>query len=116
MTSCVDNEVAPEVKQLREAQVALVSAKADLAAAEAAIRNLDVKVGEAELEVTLMEKKAALKEAEGDFQEAVIALEIKIASLGNEKAAEYLGEYSDAANILYGMAGSQIKAEADLQA
>lgn len=132
MTSCVDNEVSPEVKQLRETQVAYLQAKADLEAARAqreviqneysaAMNAIQIQSSEANLaadlasiNVQVKEAEAELKEAEIEFAEAVLELEVYLAGQNNEKAEEYLNEYSNAAGILSMNAGLQIQKQAEL--
>src|SRR5690606_6306825 len=131
-TSCVDNEVAPELKNLREAQAAYIQAQANLENAEAqkviiqnayddALNAIKLQREEAELtrdlmqiDVELNEFKADLADAEKALAQAVADLERYIAERGLEDAGHYLTEYSAAAAILNGKVGDQFVMQAEV--
>jgi chromosome segregation ATPase len=95
LTSCVENEVAPEVKQLREAQVALLKAQAEMAAADAefkrienehqaALLALELQREEANLTVTLARVEADLAEIESSL--AYTQRQMELAELNHQQA------------------------------
>jgi hypothetical protein len=132
MTGCIDTAVAPEVKAIREQQVALLAAKAQLAVAEAksqeienahetAMNALAEQEATAQLVATLADidvqtefSKGELEQAKLALQQAVDAMAEYIASHGTDVAADLLDAYSDAANTLNGMVGDQVTKQADL--
>lgn len=131
-TGCIETEVAPEVKDLREAQAAYLKAKADLAAAEAeaqtiknafdqamneiaiAAANDALRAQVAATEVALKTAQAALEAAELELQQSIAALEKFIAEQGIENAMEYLQEYEEAASLLNSLIGDELVAQAEL--
>ncbi|HYG01922.1 MAG TPA: hypothetical protein VD927_05715 [Chryseosolibacter sp.] len=131
-TGCIETEVAPEIKELREAQAAYLKAKADLAAAEAqaqliqntfdqamndialAAANDALREQVAATNVALKEAEAALQTAELELQESIAALEKFIAEQGIEDAMEYLMEYEAAASLLNALVADELVAQAEL--
>lgn len=128
LSSCVENEVAPEVTELRMAQVEMVQAKTayqnllneretiantlaqSRATFQAAMFDLDLQNATAQLAVTLMQYDAALLQAEANVELAEIQLQQAIDDLamflntaGLEKAAQYLDMYSDEMGDYYGV-------------
>ncbi len=118
-TSCIDNEVAPEVTQLRAAQVAYVEAEARLKAAEAEAQEISNAFAEAmnaltlereraeldlrlaQIDAELIDAQAALEVARLALEQAIDDLEEYLAEHGLDQAARYLAEYSDAMDEVY---------------
>jgi predicted nucleic acid-binding Zn-ribbon protein len=121
LSSCVKNEIAPEVTALRDAQLEMVQAKTAYqvlmnerqviannlalsnATYDAAINDINLQSATADLTVTLAEVDAALliaqadvEEAKLDLQAAVNELELFLNTAGLEQAAEYLHMYQNA--------------------
>lgn len=132
-TSCVDNAVEPEVKQLRAAQVAYVTAQANSEAADAeakvianthaeAMNAIAVQSSGASLEVTLASLEVAKKNAEVSLKTAEMNLAVAIENYENRIAGgvdadgdlEYLEDYKAAASDLYTMVTKQITDETAL--
>jgi len=120
LSSCIKNEVAPEVKALREAQLAMITAKIEMqnllneqqrieneidqsnATLQVALDGIALQVATANLAVTLrdidealLQAEEAVQQAELDLQEAIDALALYLATNGLEEAADYLSDYSD---------------------
>jgi len=132
MTGCIDTAVAPEVKAIREQQVALLAAKAQLAVAEAksqeienahetAMNAISEQQATAQLVATLADidvqtefSKGELQNAKLQLQQAVDAMAEYVAQHGTDVAAQYLDAYSDAAGTLNDMVGDQVTKQADL--
>ena len=112
LASCIDNEVAPEVTALRQAQVDLLNAKKTMQDLQneaqqilndyqSAINALALQEAEAELGLALAEIDVALEEAAADLAAAELAHEEALQDLvdylntqGLEQAATYLANYS----------------------
>jgi len=110
-TSCVKNEVSDNVAALRAQQVAIVTANAELAAADAAYReaqvaNLemnnaqealtheqDLRRAIAQTDAYVAQQLAAVKQAELSLQQAVNNLADYIAEHQVENAQSYLNQY-----------------------
>ncbi len=126
-TGCVDNEESDSVRQLRQAQTALIQARADAitmtAEAEAAwqmaraayeeararmqeiqndyneaMNEIWIQESLAQLEVALVTAERQLAEAERQLHQALIALEKEVADSGTEMAKHYLQKYTTAMN------------------
>jgi chromosome segregation ATPase len=117
MSSCIDNEASAGIEAVRNAQAALIQAKAqftqaqaELEEAHAAYRLAEARVKDAEaeakeiendsalvdLQIKQAEALATLKTAEKTLAEAVHALEKYLAEQGLADAATYLADYNDA--------------------
>jgi chromosome segregation ATPase len=120
-SSCVKNEIAPEVTALRDAQLEMVQAKTAYqvlmnerqtiantlalsnATYDAAINDIDLQAATADLAVTLMDIEAALLEAEEDVADAekdlamaINELESYLNTAGLKEAKDALKDYQDA--------------------
>jgi len=132
MTGCLNTDVAPEVKAIREQQVALLAAKAQLQVAlaksqeienahETIMNGYSETQAEAQLQATLADidvqtklSEAALEAASLQLQQAVDAMAEYIAQHGSDVAADYLVAYQDAAETLNDMVGEKVTKEAEL--
>lgn len=116
LTSCVDNELTPEVKAIYENQAKILSAKADYEAAVAALEGLraktaalKLKVAEAQTVADLEKAKNELaenKRAEEKAREAFLAEIQDLKKQAKEKSTlisrEYLSQYLDELATLNG--------------
>lgn len=102
LTSCVSEDVSPELEELRQAQVAylnakaaLEQAKADHEAAQVALLQLQIEykqaTSQAEIDAVIAEAKKRAADAELALQEAINNL----AEQTNETAQEYLALYQN---------------------
>lgn len=133
LTSCIDNTVSNGIEAIRQAQAALITAKAKVAEADAAYRNAEAqheaanaayRNAEAQsiledveqkdianqealivLAVNAAEAEADLVAAEQDLEEALDALADYLATQGLEDAEDYLVDYRDAMDEVYDYAG-----------
>lgn len=132
LTSCVENEVAPEVKQMREAQVAYLNARTALLSAQAEHQaamtahqqamteiaknesEADLSIRMANFEIQLKHSQMALEQAEARHAKALIDLQREVAEADNAKAEEYLGFYSDAMREVFGLSEEKLVLEAEI--
>jgi hypothetical protein len=138
-TACIDTEVAPEVKAIREQQVALIQARVRLAEAQAdaseilnayneAINAINLAAADANLQVTLANIDVNLKNAEVNLKNAEINLQVAVDNLAEyirdhaeelaqhdiDLAEDLLEDYEDAAFDLNDLYVDQITLQADL--
>jgi hypothetical protein len=131
-TSCIDTEVAPEVKAIREQQVALIQARVRLAEAQAEEKEIlnayneanyliQIAIGESNLAVTLENNKASLITAQKNLQAAQLQLEQAVDALEQYMAQHdlldatvYLTAYENAATALNTLYQSKLTKEAEL--
>jgi chromosome segregation ATPase len=117
MASCIDNEVSPEVKQMREHQAALLQAQVELAAAEvaikeyeAALKELEVARAEAMTDVYLAEQETLLQQEAQDLHNAIQALKVKVGT----DAAAMLTSYQAQMGLLQGEVSVKLAKEATI--
>ena len=124
LTSCVDDEVSPEVDNLRQAQVNFLDAQAEferaraanqnaqaaLAQADAAVREADADFRAAEAEEKAAEARITAAEAEERFQESIL----RLSELVNDNAQEILNNYTAAKNDADGIRDNIEIEKADL--
>lgn len=101
LTSCIDNEVAPEVTRLREAQASYVEAEARLTAALALQEEIEAAMDSVQLQRDIAALEVYLAEQELLLEQAIDELAEYLAEHGLEKAQEYLDLYADAMDEVY---------------
>ncbi|MEQ8243471.1 hypothetical protein [Fulvivirga sp.] len=101
LTSCIDNEVAPEVTRLREAQASYVEAEARLTAALALQEEIEAAMDSVQLQRDIAALEVYLAEQELLLEQAIDELAEYLAEHGLEKAQEYLDLYADAMGEVY---------------
>jgi len=118
---CVDTSVSPEVKAIRAAQASYLQASADLRAAEAAIKAVQLDEEKAVLDLKLSEvardkkvAEAALKVAEATLETAVQNLAKIVAESGSAAAATYLTNYQTQLTTLNGLYAARIAKQSEL--
>ncbi len=128
-SGCVDNEESDSVRQMRQAQTALIQARADAitmtAEAEAAwnmaraayeqararmqeiwndyeeaMNEIEIQEALAQLEATLVNAERSLAQAELQLHQALLALEKAVADSETEMAKYYLQKYTTAMNAV----------------
>lgn len=132
LTSCVDNEVSPEVKEMREVQMAYLQAKADLEAARAEQQRIKNDYDEANYALMLQSREASLaleiarvdqwvaeaiedmKAAEIRVEKAIAAYEKYLAEQGLKDAEGYLESYKNAVATLNDLAEDRLSTKADI--
>lgn len=132
LTSCVDNEISPEVQQLREAQVSYLNAKAALLAAQTQYQaamtahqqamteiaknnaEADLSIKMANFAIELRNSQMVLEAAEAAHAQALVELQREIAEANNAKAIEYLGIYTDAMQEVFGLSADKIVLETEI--
>ncbi|MEQ8575621.1 MAG: hypothetical protein RIB63_16255, partial [Fulvivirga sp.] len=101
LTSCIDNEVAPEVTRLREAQASYVEAEARLTAVLALQEEIEAAMDSVQLQRDIAALEVYLAEQELLLEQAIDELAEYLAEHGLEKAQEYLDLYADAMGEVY---------------
>ncbi len=101
LPSCIDNEVAPEVTRIREAQASYLEAQARLQEALAMQEEIQTAMDSISLLADIAELQTFLQEEELRLQEAIDELAEYLAEHGLDQAALYLADYSDAMGNVY---------------